>query len=79
MSGSTLGDMRSIPRDYRVLVKDAMSRGWTLRQTSAGWQLHAPHGGGIVTIHRLQPSDRRALRNFRADMRRAGYTERKGT
>lgn len=54
----------------KALLASMEEQGATVRRTSNGFQIMCP-AGGIVTIHGT-PSDHRALRNVRADVRRAG-------
>lgn len=63
---------RRIDRDFRPLVEAAMKQGWELRDGTRHAQLVAPDG-------RVQPipgsaSDHRAVKNFRAQLRRLGVS-----
>jgi hypothetical protein len=57
-------------RDLERLLRRARASGWVVARTRSGhWRLRY-WGGGIVVIGST-PSDHRALRNFRAQLRRA--------
>ncbi len=60
-----------IPRLWRDLARHAQTAGWTIRRTRNShlvWT--SPAGARLVTS--CSPSDRRAVRNHRAALRRAG-------
>ena len=60
-----------IAKDLRPVAKLARRQGWTLEQRKGGhlrWQ--PPAGDYIVTS--ATPSDARAVKNARRDLRRAG-------
>lgn len=61
-------------KDWKRLVDAAREQGWRIEETTNGWQLKAPNGVFIETIHGT-PSDRRAIRNAIARMRRGGGFE----
>lgn len=63
--------LREIPREYRRIVKRALQQGWTIRDKSEGWMLHSPTGGRVM-LHRT-PGRGRALWNWQAQMKKAGY------
>jgi predicted RNA binding protein YcfA (HicA-like mRNA interferase family) len=56
--------------DLAKLLRQASACGWQVTRTRGGhWRLRHP-GGGVVVMSST-PSDRRALLNFRAQLRRA--------
>ena len=56
--------------DLKQQLRQAEAHGWQVTRTRNGhWRLLHP-GGGIVVMS-SSPSDHRALRNMRAQMRRA--------
>jgi hypothetical protein len=63
-----------IPEPLRTLAALAHRLEWTVTHTRSGhlrWQ--APDGAYVITAS--TPGDRRAVRNERARLRRAGLTE----
>jgi hypothetical protein len=62
---------RKVERIVAALADQKGCRARPLRGAS-GWFLYLP-GGATATIH-LSTSDHRALKNFRADIERAGLT-----
>jgi hypothetical protein len=59
-----------VKRDLKQMLRRAEASGWSVAPTRSGhWKLLHPAGGIVVTGS--TPSDYRALRNFRAQMRRA--------
>jgi hypothetical protein len=62
--------MRGFPKEYRKRVRKLVHEGWRIRATKSGATLLAPDGEHAVAIHGT-PSDRRAVSNFQADIRRA--------
>ena len=59
-------------KDFNVLVKQLVSVGWTFRRGSKHGRLRAPSGRPTLTVPG-SPSDRRALYQFRKDIRHAQY------
>jgi predicted RNA binding protein YcfA (HicA-like mRNA interferase family) len=56
--------------DLKQLLRQASACGWQVTRTRGGhWRLLRPNGGIVVLSS--TPSDHRALRNVRAQMRRA--------
>ena len=56
--------------DLKQLLRQASACGWQVTRTRGGhWRLRHPAGG--VVVMSSTPSDRRALLNFRAQLRRA--------
>jgi hypothetical protein len=65
--------MPRIQRDLRPIVKAALKAGWRVQTTRRGHlKLRSPRGALVVLGN--TPSDRRAYRNARAHLRRAGLT-----
>lgn len=61
----------TIPRLWRDLARHATAAGWTIRRTRRGHLVWiGPDGLRLVTGS--TPGDRRATRNHRAALRRAG-------
>ena len=60
-----------IPRDLRRLVKTAIRCGWRLSVTGSG-HLRLTSPRGAVVYFGASPSDWRAPRNVRAQLRREG-------
>lgn len=55
------------------IIKAAERQGWRVERTKAGYLLYPPDRRlGPVAVHRT-PSDRRAVRNFRAEMVKRGF------
>lgn len=64
-----------IPKDQRQLARLAESLGWVIRRTGGGhFQWLSPDGTTIIVTHGTA-SDWRALRNMKAQLRRAGVEE----
>ena len=63
---------RRIDRDVRPLVKAAQQQGWTLDFTKSGHVKMIPPAGGAPIFASKTPSDHRSLKNFAAQLRRAG-------
>ena len=54
------------------IIRAAEEQGWRVKRTKKGLLLYPPNlTRGPVAIH-LTPSDRRAVKNFLAEMRRHG-------
>lgn len=72
MTISTKERRMATEKDFRKYLKAAGDQGWQVKETKKGLQLIPPDPTReIVTIHRT-PSDRRALANVLAEMRRQG-------
>lgn len=63
--------MRSVPREFRPLVKAACAAGWRISRRNAHLWLWAPYERTTVSVP-CSPSDGRAVKNTRAELRRAG-------
>lgn len=60
-----------IPPDHKPIVEHARAHGWELTRTRGGHlRLRSPHGATV--LFGCSPSDHRAVRNLRADLRRNG-------
>lgn len=66
MSSVSLSD---VPKVLRPTVADAVGRGWVLDRTSRHLRLTLP--GRRQVIFGSTPSEYRALRNLRGDLKRA--------
>jgi hypothetical protein len=66
----------SIKKEFRELLSAVEAQGGTVKKIKSGYQVFAPNGIDIVTLH-ATPSDRRALANAVAELRRAGFTLRR--
>lgn len=62
-----------VPKDLKKHLKRAEKQGWSFKPTKSGYQLLAPDGVSIVTIHKTPAPS--AIPNIVADMRRFGYKE----
>lgn len=59
--------------DLGAILRAAQHQGFTVRQTRRGhWMVRNPQGR-VVTVFSGSASDRRALRNGLAQLRRAGF------
>jgi hypothetical protein len=65
----------SIKKEFTDLLRAVEAQGGTIKRIKSGYQIFAPNGVDIVTLHGT-PSDRRALANAVAELRRAGFTVR---
>ena len=65
----------SIRKEFAELLRAVEAQGGTIKKIKSGYQIFAPNGVDIVTVHGT-PSDRRALANAVAELRRAGFTVR---
>jgi hypothetical protein len=65
----------SIKKELSELLDAVEAQGGTIKRIKSGYQVFAPNGIDIVTLHGT-PSDRRALANAVAELRRAGFTVR---
>lgn len=57
----------------RQIEKALTAQGWRIVETTKGKAYYSPDGVHIVQVHRT-PSDRRALNNVIAELRRKGAT-----
>lgn len=64
---------KDIPKDLRKTAKNADKQGWRFKKVGDGYQLLAPDGEGIVTIHKTPNSN--AIRHYLRDMRKYGYKD----
>jgi hypothetical protein len=65
--------MADVPRHLKQAAKAARGAGWTVEPTRNGhWKFTPPDKSLPPIITGSTPSDGRALRNFRADLKRAG-------
>jgi hypothetical protein len=62
-----------IRREFNELLRAVKAQGGTIKKIKSGCQVFAANGIDIVTVHGT-PSDRRALANAVAELRRAGFT-----
>ena len=65
----------SIKKEFSELLGAVEAQGGTIKRIRSGYQVFALNGIDIVTLHGT-PSDRRALANAVAELRRAGFTVR---
>jgi hypothetical protein len=65
----------SIKKEFTELLRAIGAQGGTIKRVRSGYQVFAPNGIDIVALHGT-PSDRRALANAAAELRRAGFTVR---
>ena len=59
--------------EWQKLINAALEQGWTIepkKKCHLKWT--PPHAGGPVVFTSATPSDYRAVRNARSDLRRAG-------
>jgi hypothetical protein len=63
----------AIKKEFKELLDAVEAQGGTIRRIKSGYQVLAPNGIDIVTLHRT-PSDRRAFANAVAELRRVGFT-----
>jgi hypothetical protein len=61
----------AIPKDLRPIVKVCRRQGLSIAFTTKN-HLQILRDGQIIATHGGSPSDHRAIKNFRADLRRAG-------
>jgi len=73
--GRLASSAMSIRKEFRKLLDAVEAQGGTIKRIKSGHQVFAPNGIDIVTLHGT-PSDRRALANAMAELRRAGFTVR---
>jgi hypothetical protein len=60
-----------VKRQQAALARLAEQQGFRVRQTRSGWTVYGKDGTSTVGFHRT-PSDHRAYRNARADLKRIG-------
>lgn len=60
---------RSARKEVTALVKGLRRQGWMCTKDGARWRLQAPSGNVVVCS--ASPRDDNALRNIRADVRKA--------
>lgn len=64
-------NINGVDRETRAILRVAMDAGWTVERTkSQHMKVTSPRGVVIITAGTA--SDRRACKNFRARLRRAG-------
>jgi hypothetical protein len=62
------------PKDLRVLMEEAQSQGWNISKTNGGhFKWVSPLGRFFFTAQ--TPSDHRALKNIKRDLRMNGFIE----
>jgi hypothetical protein len=66
-----MGRDHHTPAGLRALIDAATRVGWRAMPTRKGFLLRSPDGVTQVLVHR-SPSDHRAVKNARAQLRRAG-------
>jgi hypothetical protein len=57
--------------DYKKILKEVKRAGWSVTPGKRHLEIRNPEGRRVATCAST-PSDRRAVLNFRADLRRAG-------
>lgn len=60
-----------VPREYRDLMEKAKSQGWTL-SLSGGMHLIWRSPTGVKVFSSSSPSDHRAVKNVKRDLKRYG-------
>lgn len=60
-------------KEFGALQKQAMSQGWIISRTKHGYKWTAPNGKSIFTG--ASPSDRRAIKNHVAYLKKLGFKE----
>ena len=62
-----------VPKEYRIIVNELVdNQGWRYDNSGQGYpKLYAPSGARMISVPKT-PSDQRSLRNFIAQVRRAG-------
>ncbi len=64
----------SLKKDLHAVLREAENQGWRVELRRGGhYKLYPPGGRGIPITTGSTPSDRRALRNRIARMRRYGF------
>lgn len=64
-----------LKKEFTELLRAVEAQGGTIKRIKGGYQVFAPNGIDIVTVHGTL-SDRRAFANAVAELRRAGFTVR---
>lgn len=64
--------MPSVRKDLKKVLQESEKQGWRVVKVKMGYQLMAPDGINIVTIHHT-PSSHRSLDNYISDMRKRGF------
>ncbi len=59
--------------DWKALMKDAESQGWTVTKRRKHVVWRSPRGGQVVSA--LTPSDVRAITNHKIQLRRLGWRD----
>ncbi len=65
-----------MPRELRRLAQRALARGWRIEVRGSGHLSWIPPRGRIVFTSST-PSDPRTVKNFRAQLKRAGLDDRR--
>lgn len=61
-----------VPKDLRKIFREAEQQSWEINKTSDGWQLYAPDGVNIVSVHGT-PGKQRVRQEILTKMRRYGF------
>lgn len=62
-----------MPKEYRQLVRVALSQGWRHKASGGGHlKMYSPDGETIVTLPCSPPSGKRSLENCIGEFRRGG-------
>ena len=67
--------VRMFHRDLRGLVKAAMAAGWSVDVTTSGHARFRSPDGVTTVIAGRTPGDKRAIKNVRSSLERAGLRE----
>ena len=59
-------------KEFNTLIRQLLSQGWSFRRGAKHGRLRPPDGYPVLTVP-SSPSDRRALLNFRKDVRHCCY------
>lgn len=59
-------------KELKPLIRAAEKQGWTVETTRAGRYKWTSPKGGLPYFSALTPSDRRAIHNITADLRKRG-------
>jgi hypothetical protein len=69
-----MGKVNGVPKDLKVLMDDATSQGWVITKTNGGhFKWLSPLG--MFFFSAQTPSDHRALKNIKRDLRMYGFIE----
>jgi hypothetical protein len=63
----------TVRKEFKELLRSVEEQGGTLKATKMGFQVLAPNGKDIVTVHGT-PGDWRAFANVVSELRKAGFT-----